>query len=754
MDIYKEDGKTLDAKKICFLIWEKRADSQVVTKLTEILRKSIDEKAIFDGIEFFIPQLAHMSIHLTEATVLAALDRLNVIICLTSPHLALQLSFIYIAALEDFQLENARGQKSANGNERLYQRCSQLLQETERTFIYGGTQPPASEGVVEGSTAAANENANADVCGALACEEDALKPVNCLLEGALLYKRIERKNVFRSKGWKTRHFRIVNRSLLCYQDDKYTNLLRALPLEECTIHMKSTLDDEVLKNTPISQFADAPKYEHYFEISNNKMGEVEQKFLLRAESADDFAKWTDALLCESVIPTTNAPNYYNRRSSVIYRKVDPTADEAQILTPRQEKRYQFFRNQKLFIRSLTDICDALRYVDRAQRKPMLKEALCRLTVPPFCYIPLCKSTDTWKYILQTSPDECHAFTTKARVPALMIFEVEEHPNKLDVATFLSMELNDYVAEADNSSANENTGVEAEAPAAVTITAARPVSTRRHSLMRAVTPDHSDQSLSTQSVGGDQDVISPTCRSDSRRLSVFKMDSVAEAMAEAVAAAERPESPVEVGEGQGAGGGESFKGKAARVRATSTVGHLENWQLDGVIAKSNDDVRQEVFIMQLISYYAGLFKDHKVPVWLHPYRIMNASKTTGLIQLVPDSISIDGLKKLDSYEGSMKSHFQMIYNYKSDVPVATGQHSHQKYYPENTSLEYIVAVDNYIRSMAGYSIVTYLLAIKDRHNGNIMVDAAGHIIHIDFGFVFGLAPGMFACFGGLFVSDIY
>lgn len=54
--------------------------------------------------------------------------------------------------------------------------------------------------------------------------------------------------------------------------------------------------------------------------------------------------------------------------------------------------------------------------------------------------------------------------------------------------------------------------------------------------------------------------------------------------------------------------------------------------------------------------------------------------------------------------------------------------------------YKEAINNFLKSLAGYSIVCYLLQIKDRHNGNIMIDNLGHIIHIDFGFMLSNAPG--------------
>jgi phosphatidylinositol 4-kinase len=143
----------------------------------------------------------------------------------------------------------------------------------------------------------------------------------------------------------------------------------------------------------------------------------------------------------------------------------------------------------------------------------------------------------------------------------------------------------------------------------------------------------------------------------------------------------------------------------------------------LMAKSNDDLRQEVFVMQMIHYYKSVFVDANLPLWLKTYRILSTSGSTGLIQVLVDATSVDGLKKADGYptEGGLRKYFEVTY----DGPNSTSFKEAQR---------------NFMTSLAAYSIVSYLLGLKDRHNGNIMIDTRGHLIFIDFGFAMGMAPG--------------
>lgn len=168
-------------------------------------------------------------------------------------------------------------------------------------------------------------------------------------------------------------------------------------------------------------------------------------------------------------------------------------------------------------------------------------------------------------------------------------------------------------------------------------------------------------------------------------------------------------------------GEPFEAQCSRVRETSPYGGLKTWRLMKVIVKKGCDLRQEQFAMQLISQCQQIFRAAKVKIWLKPYEIMCTGSNCGLIECVPDTVSLDSLNKKLANLGI------------KDLP-----EFFSLYYPSEKRWK--KARKNFAASMAGYSLICYLLQIKDRHNANLLLDKKGHIIHIDFDFLISNSPG--------------
>ncbi|GMH62582.1 hypothetical protein TrRE_jg895, partial [Triparma retinervis] len=108
----------------------------------------------------------------------------------------------------------------------------------------------------------------------------------------------------------------------------------------------------------------------------------------------------------------------------------------------------------------------------------------------------------------------------------------------------------------------------------------------------------------------------------------------------------------------------------------------------------------------------------------PYTIMCTGEDEGILECVPDTVSLSEAKELYQRAGygTLREFFEGAYG-------------------GGDSEEFKKAQDNFIKSLVGYSLLCYILQVKDRHNANILLARDGSIIHIDFGYVLGDVPKM-------------
>lgn len=122
--------------------------------------------------------------------------------------------------------------------------------------------------------------------------------------------------------------------------------------------------------------------------------------------------------------------------------------------------------------------------------------------------------------------------------------------------------------------------------------------------------------------------------------------------------------------------------------------------------------------QLLVMLKNVWAEERVPLRLRPYRILVLSNDSGLIEPILNTVSLHQIKK--------HSKMSLLDYFKQE-------------FGDIHSEGFLTAQRKFVESCAAYCVVSYLVQVKDRHNGNILLDNEGHLIHIDYGFILSCSP---------------
>ncbi|CAF3394201.1 unnamed protein product [Rotaria sp. Silwood1] len=143
-----------------------------------------------------------------------------------------------------------------------------------------------------------------------------------------------------------------------------------------------------------------------------------------------------------------------------------------------------------------------------------------------------------------------------------------------------------------------------------------------------------------------------------------------------------------------------------------------------IFKNGDDLRQDQLILQIIMLMDRILRKENIDLKLTPYKVLSTSLKYGFVQFIDSQ----PLRKVLERNRTIRQYLQ------TKAPITNSDDTTQN----EIGIPHDV-MDAYVKSCAGYCVVTYLLGVGDRHLDNLLLRDSGQLFHIDFGFIMGRDP---------------
>ena len=206
----------------------------------------------------------------------------------------------------------------------------------------------------------------------------------------------------------------------------------------------------------------------------------------------------------------------------------------------------------------------------------------------------------------------------------------------------------------------------------------------------------------------------------------------------------------------------------------------------LLYKHDDDVRQETVATEFVKSCDDILKASGLELHLLSFKSTPVGKQRGFIEWVPGSVPLseicqepfsvrpvtrsanssgdvgnnigkgnsndDGLHSSVAKAGLFK--YEQIHRIRSVDPsrgAGAGGSSASKSNPIQEFLRsfafdendpYMIrksVMERYVKSCAGYCVITYLLGVGDRHLDNLLLHPSGHFFHCDYSFILGHDP---------------